>query len=75
MFSSDTKKIFSLVIAFVSDSDAINQKKCFCHTIAIIPKELWRYEKHVCESKTFETVLFFFHAKSIVASSQSKKTK
>ena len=29
MLSSDTKKIFSLVIAFVSDSDAINQNNVF----------------------------------------------
>ena len=29
MFSSDTKKIFSLVIAFVSNSAAINQKNVF----------------------------------------------
>ena len=73
MFSTDTKKIFSLVIAFVSDSAVINQKM-FLPPIAIILKtvKVWKY---VCEAKTFETVLFFFHAKSMVASSQSKKTK
>ena len=61
MFSSDSEKIFSLVIAFVSDSAAINQKNVFVTN--------WDYIKN-CEGmkvclggEIIWNCLFFFHAK------------